>query len=79
MRSKTVYTDLWSLTKPGITRLVLITAGVGFYLGASGSLDLVLMFQYRPCYRSEAGPMGRALTSSERDEARRMATDLGLL
>jgi protoheme IX farnesyltransferase len=44
MRSKTVLADLWSLTKPGITRLVLITAGVGFYLGGSGSLDLELMF-----------------------------------
>ncbi len=44
MRSRAVVADLWSLTKPGITRLVLITAGVGFYLGSSGSLDLVLMF-----------------------------------
>jgi protoheme IX farnesyltransferase len=42
MRSKAVIADLWSLTKPGITRLVLITTGVGFYLGASGSLDLFL-------------------------------------
>jgi len=44
MRGKTVLADLWSLTKPGITRLVLVTTGVGFYLGASGSLDLVLLF-----------------------------------
>jgi protoheme IX farnesyltransferase len=43
MRGKIVLSDLWSLTKPGITRLVLVTTGVGFYLGASGSLDLVLM------------------------------------
>lgn len=43
MRGKTVLADLWSLTKPGITRLVLVTTGVGFYLGGSGSLDLALM------------------------------------
>lgn len=43
MRVKSVLADLWSLTKPGITRLVLVTTGVGFYLGASGSLDLVLL------------------------------------
>lgn len=44
MRGKSVLSDLWSLTKPGITRLVLITTGVGFYLGASGSLDLATLF-----------------------------------
>lgn len=44
MRSRTVLADLWSLTKPGITRLVLVTTGVGFYLGASGSLDLAALF-----------------------------------
>ncbi len=43
MRGKSVLADLWSLTKPGITRLVLVTTGVGFYLGASGSLDVVLL------------------------------------
>lgn len=43
MRGKIVLADLWSLTKPGITRLVLVTTGVGFYLGGSGSLDLALM------------------------------------
>jgi protoheme IX farnesyltransferase len=44
MRSRAVLADLWSLTKPGITRLVLVTTGVGFYLGASGSLDLTTLF-----------------------------------
>ncbi len=43
MRSKTVVADLYELTKPGITRLVLITTAVGFYLGSSGSFDLALL------------------------------------
>ncbi|MEE9132191.1 MAG: heme o synthase [Gemmatimonadota bacterium] len=43
MRSKTVAADLYELTKPGITRLVLITTAVGFYLGSSGSFDLALL------------------------------------
>jgi heme o synthase len=43
MRSKTVVADLYKLTKPGITRLVLITTAVGFYLGSSGSFDLALL------------------------------------
>lgn len=30
----------WALTKPGITRLVLFTCGVGFWLGARGKPDL---------------------------------------
>jgi len=33
----------WDLTKPGITRLVLVTTAVGFYLGAPGRLDIVLL------------------------------------
>ncbi|UCC71180.1 MAG: protoheme IX farnesyltransferase [Gemmatimonadota bacterium] len=43
MHVRTVSADLWALTKPGITWLVLITTGVGFYLAASGSLDWVLL------------------------------------
>jgi protoheme IX farnesyltransferase len=43
MRGSTVVADLWALTKPGITRLVLITAGVGFYLGSTGGIDWILM------------------------------------
>jgi protoheme IX farnesyltransferase len=43
MRSKTLFADLWALTKPGITRLVLVTTAVGFYLASSGSIDWVLM------------------------------------
>ncbi len=35
--------DLWELTKPGITGLVLATTAVGFYLGANGSLDMSLL------------------------------------
>lgn len=30
------------LTKPGITRMVLLTSGVGFYLGSQGSIDRVV-------------------------------------
>lgn len=32
--------DFIALTKPGITRLVLLTTGVGYYLAARGSLDV---------------------------------------
>ncbi len=35
--------DLWELTKPGITGLVLATTAVGFYLGVNGSLDMSLL------------------------------------
>ena len=44
MHSKAVLADLYELTKPGITRLVLITTAVGFYLGTTGSFDFVLLF-----------------------------------
>ena len=43
MRSRGALADLYELTKPGITRLVLVTTAVGFYLGSSGSLDWVLL------------------------------------
>ena len=39
MRGKTVIADLWELTKPGITALVLVTTAVGFYLGSAGSVE----------------------------------------
>jgi heme O synthase-like polyprenyltransferase len=32
------------LTKPRITQLVLLTAAAGFYLGAGGAVDLLLLF-----------------------------------
>ena len=44
MQSKAVLADLYELTKPGITRLVLITTAVGYYLGSTGSFDFVLLF-----------------------------------
>ena len=44
MHSKAVLADLYELTKPGITRLVLITTAVVFYLGTTGSFDFVLLF-----------------------------------
>ena len=34
----------YELTKPGITRMVLITAGFGFMLASKGQIDLVLLF-----------------------------------
>jgi protoheme IX farnesyltransferase len=43
MRGRAVLADLYGLTKPGITRLVLITTAVGFYLGSTGSFDLGLL------------------------------------
>lgn len=43
MHVKAVTADLWRLTKPGITRLVLVTTAVGFYLGSTGGLDWVLL------------------------------------
>jgi protoheme IX farnesyltransferase len=39
MRSSAVLADLYELTKPGITRLVLITTAVGYYLGSTGPFD----------------------------------------
>jgi protoheme IX farnesyltransferase len=41
---KTVAT-YWALTKPGITRLVTLTAAAGFWLGARGNVDLALLAQ----------------------------------
>ena len=35
--------DFLELTKPGITRMVLLTTGVGFYLGAAGGMDWLLL------------------------------------
>ncbi|MGD8866623.1 MAG: heme o synthase [Gemmatimonadales bacterium] len=43
MLAKAAAADLWQLTKPGITRLVLVTTAVGFYLGSSATLDWALM------------------------------------
>jgi heme o synthase len=37
-------TAFWELTKPGITRLVLVTTAAGFYLAGGASLSLFLMF-----------------------------------
>ncbi len=34
----------WELTKPGITRLVLVTTAAGFYLGSRAGVDLWLLF-----------------------------------
>lgn len=56
-------------TKPALSWLAERLPGV--YLN--------LMFQYRPCYRVEAGPMARALTEEERSAARDEACRLGLL
>jgi len=36
--------DFFNLTKPGITRLILITTGVGFYMAQRGAVDFVLLF-----------------------------------
>lgn len=33
----------WELTKPGITRMVLVTTAAGFYLGSQGGVDLPLL------------------------------------
>jgi heme o synthase len=33
----------WELTKPGITRLILVTTAVGFYLGSAGGLDVLAL------------------------------------
>lgn len=34
---------LLELTKPGITRMVVVTAAAGFYLASAGQIDVVLM------------------------------------
>ncbi len=36
--------DYLELTKPSVTWLILMSTSVGFYLGAAGGLDLVLLF-----------------------------------
>ena len=36
-------TDFLTLTKPRLNSLVVVTAGVGFYLGSAGALDLVTL------------------------------------
>jgi protoheme IX farnesyltransferase len=36
-------TDFLALTKPGITRMVLLTSGVGFFLGSGSSIDARLL------------------------------------
>ena len=43
MLNRAAVADLWRLTKPGITRLVLVTTAVGFYLGSTGSFDWLLL------------------------------------
>ncbi|HWV56986.1 MAG TPA: heme o synthase [Longimicrobiales bacterium] len=41
---RTVLKDLYQLTKPGITRLVVLTTAVGFYVASpQGALDIVLL------------------------------------
>jgi protoheme IX farnesyltransferase len=44
MLSRAAVADLWQLTKPGITRLVLVTTAVGYYLGSTESFDWALLF-----------------------------------
>lgn len=43
MLDRAAVADLWQLTKPGITRLVLVTTAVGYYLGSTGSFDWTLL------------------------------------
>lgn len=43
MLSRPVLADLWELTKPGITRLVLVTTAVGYYLGSTATFDWALL------------------------------------
>ncbi len=40
---KSQLTDYWELTKPGVTFMVIISVLGGFYLGAHGPLDFVLL------------------------------------
>ncbi|PYQ55968.1 MAG: protoheme IX farnesyltransferase, partial [Acidobacteria bacterium] len=35
--------DLWEMTKPGITVMVVLTAGLGFLLGEQGSFPFLLL------------------------------------
>ncbi len=42
-RTLSYATGLYQLTKPRITRLVVLTAVVGFYLGAPGTIDFLLL------------------------------------
>lgn len=44
MLGKAMIADLWQLTKPGITRLVLVTTAVGYYLGSTTAFDWALLF-----------------------------------
>jgi protoheme IX farnesyltransferase len=42
--SRTRFADLMELTKPRITLLVLVTTGVGFYMGSSDGINFLLLF-----------------------------------
>lgn len=42
--ARTRATAFYDLTKPGITRMVLVTTAAGFYLAARGAIDLLLLF-----------------------------------
>ena len=41
---RTRFADLMELTKPRITFLVLVTTGVGFYMGSRGGMNFLLLF-----------------------------------
>lgn len=61
------------LTKPGITRLVVLTTAAGFYLGSRGGLDLVLMVQTLLATGLVAGGTNALNEYWERDVDARMA------
>jgi protoheme IX farnesyltransferase len=63
---------LFELTKPGITRLVLITAAAGFYLGSPAAIDLVLLVHALVGIALAASGSGALNQYFERDADARM-------
>lgn len=62
----------WELTKPRITRLVLVTAAAGFYLAGPGSFDLLLLANALLGIALAAGGSGALNQYMERDADARM-------
>lgn len=70
-------TDLWELTKPGITGLVLTTAAVGFYLGSRGSIDWLTLLSTMVGTSLLAGGTNALNQYAERDADARMQRTRG--
>lgn len=67
----------FELTKPGITRMVVITAAAGFYLASAGQIDIVLLLHTLLGTAFAASGSSALNQYFERDADARMARTLG--